>query len=500
MTVYLVGAGPGDPGLATRRAAALLAQADVVVHDRLVPRALLDLVPPGALVLDVGKRPGQARRQDEINALLVEHGRAGRIVVRLKGGDPFVFGRGGEEATALAEAGVAFEVVPGVTAAFAAPAYGGIPVTQRGLASSVTVVTGRVGDAEGGAVDWEALGRAGGTVVVLMGMEHRHEIAQRLVAGGRDPSTPVLVVQWGTTPAQRTVRTRLAELSTVDLGAPATIVVGDVAGLALDWYVPGPLAGRRVVVTREARRAEGLVGALEEAGAIVVALPVVRTVDPDDGGEALARCLAASPDAPLWDWIVFTSALAVDRVVARLRDGRDLGGVRLAAVGRATAAALAGHHLVADLVAEPATAEGLVAAIPAPAGPEGGTVLYPRAGGARPLLAQGLRAKGWTVEEVVAYRTAVLAPGDVDPGLLDDAAEADAVTFTSPSTVAAYLGLVGDRAVPPVVACIGPVTAEAATAAGLTVTVEAAEHHVEGLVTALAAHFAAEGPAGAPVR
>ena len=250
MTVYLVGAGPGDPELITRRGASLLARADVVVHDRLVPRALLDLAPAGALLLDVGKRPGGERRQDEINALLVEHGRAGRTVVRLKGGDPFVFGRGGEEAAALAAAGIAFEIVPGVTAAFAAPAYAGIPVTQRGMATSVTVVTGRVGEVGAGGVDWEALARAGGTLVVLMGMEHRAEIARRLMAGGRSPREPVSVVQWGTTAAQRAVRTVLADLAAAEVGAPATIVVGPVAGLDLAWFVPGPLAGRRVVVTR----------------------------------------------------------------------------------------------------------------------------------------------------------------------------------------------------------------------------------------------------------
>lgn len=488
MTVYLVGAGPGDPGLLTRRGAELLGRAEVVVHDRLVPRALLELAPADALVLDVGKRPGGPRGQEEINRLLVEHGRAGRTVVRLKGGDPFVFGRGGEEAAALVEAGVAFEVVPGVTAAFAAPAYAGVPVTQRGLASSVTVVTGRVGEVGAGGVDWEALGRAGGTLVVLMGMEHRAEIAERLVAAGRPPDTPVLVVQWGSTAGQRAVRTDLAELSAVELGAPSTIVIGPVAGLAYDWFSPGPLAGRRVVVTRAESRAGELVSLLEAAGASVIALPVVRTEPPEDGGAALADALSGVGEAA---WVVFTSAVSVARVAALLRDGRDLAGVRLAAVGPATAAALRARHLEPDLVAEPATGEGLAAALPdAPAG--GGRVLYPRAAEASDVVRRGLEAKGWAVEEVTAYRTVAVGPDELPPGLLDEAVAADAVTFTSPSTVAAFCRLAGaDRVLPKVVACIGPVTADAARRSGLGVAVEAADHSAEGLVAALVEHMGA---------
>lgn len=246
MTVFLVGAGPGDPELLTVRGAALLGRADVVVHDRLVARQLLDLAPPTARRIDVGKTPGRPTRQADINALLVEYGRAGRAVVRLKGGDPFVFGRGGEEAEALEAAGVGFEVVPGVTSAFAAPAAAGIPVTHRGLSTSVTVVTGHVGDPSApDGVDWESLGRAGGTLVVLMGMSERERIAAELMASGRDAATPVAVVHWGTTPDQRVVRTSLAGLAGVDLPAPSAIVIGPVAGLDLrsitgSRYDPAP--------------------------------------------------------------------------------------------------------------------------------------------------------------------------------------------------------------------------------------------------------------------
>lgn len=480
MTVYLVGAGPGDPGLITRRGASLLAAAEVVLHDRLVPHALLELVAPGALVVDVGKEPGSARRQEEINALLVEHGRTGKVVVRLKGGDPFVFGRGGEEAEALRAAGVPFQVVPGVTAAFGVPAYAGVPVTHRGLSSSVTVVTGRVGEPGTGAVDWEALARVGGTIVVLMGMEHRAEIAARLVAAGRAPGTPVLVVQDGATAGQRVERTSLDRLHAVTLGAPATIVVGEVAGLELDWFGSSPLAGTRVVVTRATARAGRLVAALEAAGASVVALPVVETGDPDDGGAALAKAMGRVAD---FGWVVFTSAVAVERALALVDDVRALAGVKLAVVGPATAEALAAWHLRADVVARPQSAEGLVSSMPDP-GSGRRAVLYPRAAEARPTLVAGLRHKGWEVEDVVAYRT-LPAGVSLSAAALEAASTADVVTLASPSAVGAFVEAMRARRIPPLVVCIGPVTAEAAREAGLTVAVEADERSTDGVVEAV---------------
>jgi uroporphyrinogen III methyltransferase / synthase len=358
VTVYLVGAGPGDPGLLTRRGADLLARADVVVYDRLIDPALLSLARSDAVLVDAGKRPagsagggvaGGAARQDEINALLVAHGRAGRTVVRLKGGDPFLFGRGGEEAEALTRAAVAWEVVPGVTSATAVPAYAGIPVTHRGLSSSVTVVTGHVGDPSApGGVDWESLARAGGTLVILMGMATRAEIARRLQAGGRPADTPVAVVQWGTTPSQRSVRTTLEGLESVTLGSPSVVVVGPVAALDLAWFAERPLAGTTVVVTRAREQAGTLAGAFDAAGARVVEVPVVEIADPEDGGVALRGAAAGVAG---YDWVAFTSANSVHRFVPLLRDGRSLGSASLAAVGGATAGALAGYHVVADLVA-----------------------------------------------------------------------------------------------------------------------------------------------------
>ncbi len=501
MTVYLVGAGPGDPGLLTRRGAALLAEADVVIYDRLVLPSLLALAPPTAVLVDVGKRPGETGIQDRIHGLLVEHGRKTKVdggpatVVRLKGGDPFVFGRGSEEVAALRAAGIEYEVVPGVSSAFAVPASAGVPVTHRGLSTSVTVVTGHVGDPSApGGVAWDALARAGGTLVILMGMEKRAEIARLLMDGGRPPQTPVLVVQWGTAPAERSVRVTLEELGRVELGAPATIVVGAVAGLDLGGRPARPLAGLSVVVTRPRAQSGELVAGLAAAGAAVIVLPVVAVVGPLDP-EPLQ---AAARRAGDYDWIVFTSANAVDRFVGLLPDGRALGGVRLAAVGPATAAALAGWHLRADLVPQEATAEGLVEALASAPEPEtpgnraeaaSPRVLFPRGDKARDVLASGLRARGWRVEEVEAYRTVAAGESEgVSVEARDAAVGADVVTFSSPSTVEHFLALSGGR-VPPVVVCIGPVTAEAAERAGLVVDLVAAEHTAAGLIAVLTAQM-----------
>lgn len=528
MTVHLVGAGPGDPGLLTRRGAQLLAQADVVVYDRLVDRSLLALTKQGAELIDVGKRPSGAAggaggtgspggagafggsgetgaghrvvqagagRQADINRLLVELGRSGRTVVRLKGGDPYLFGRGGEEVEALRAAGVPWEVVPGVTSALAVPTLAGIPVTHRGLSTSVTVVTGHAGDPTApGGVDWASLAEAGGTLVVLMGMATRREIAERLLAGGRPADTPVAVVEWGATPAQRTVRTTLDALAEVDLGPPAVIVVGPVAGLDLTPDA-GPLAGTSVVVTRPRDRAAPLCRALADAGARVLELATIDPAPPEDGGLALAAAACRAAD---YQWIAFTSANAVHRFTAHLRDGRDLGRARLAVVGPATAEALAQHGLVADLVPERASAEGLVEALGG--APEGGRVLFPRAAAAREVLAEGLRAAGWAVDEVVAYRT--VEGAHPLAALADEVGRADAVVFTSPSAVRGYLASRddADRALPwpPVVACIGEVTASAARRAGVARPWVASSPTPEDLVAALAEGLAARtlGPGG----
>ena len=308
MTVYLVGAGPGDPGLLTVRGAEVLGRADVVVYDRLSVASLLQLAPDSAELISVGKAPGRVEMtQTDINELLVERGKAGECVVRLKGGDPFVFARGGEEAAALLEAGVPFEVVPGITSAIAAPAYAGIPLTLRHSSTSFTVVTGHEDPSVGadGSVDWDALGRVGGTIVVLMGVARIRQIADRLLASGRAPETPVAAVTWGTRPEQRTVRATLATIADQPIDPPATIVIGDVAALDLAWFERRPLFGRRVVVTRAKAQAAVLTSRLEEMGAEVIELPVISIDDPDDGGEALRRLASR---VRTYDWVVVTSA------------------------------------------------------------------------------------------------------------------------------------------------------------------------------------------------
>jgi len=483
VTVYLVGAGPGDPGLLTVRGAEVLARADVVVHDRLADPYLLRLAPARADRVDVGKSPGAPVAQDDINALLVARARAGQAVVRLKGGDPFVFGRGGEEAQALLDAGVDFEVVPGVTAAVGVPAYAGVPLTHRGLSAAFTVVTGHSRHAVDHEVDWEALAKVGGTVVVLMGVAHRADIARRLMAGGLADTTPVLAVRWGTRSAQLSMRTTLADLGVAALEPPATIVIGAVASLDLSWFERRPLLGRKVVVTRSSGQAPALVDRLRARGAEAVELAVIEIGEPADGGQALR---AAAARAGTYDWVVFTSANAVTRLVGLLRDGRDLGSAKLAAIGPGTLAALAERCLVADLAPERFVAEALLDDFPAPDG-AGRRVLLPRAAVAREVLPERLRDLGWEVDVVEAYRTGLPRPS---AGALAAVAGADAVAFTSASTVTGFLEVAGINRMPPVVACIGPVTAAAARDAGVRVDVVAEDHTLDGLVAALVSALA----------
>jgi len=495
MTVHLVGAGPGDPGLLTVRALDVLRRADVVVYDRLSQESLLDLAPAGAERIDVGKAPGHVRlAQEDINALLVERGRSGAAVVRLKGGDPFVFARGGEEAAALAAAGVPFDVVPGITSAIAVPAYAGIPVTLRHSSTSVTVVTGHEepGAGDEGTVDWQAVARVGGTIVVLMGVARIGRIADALMAGGRSPDTPVAAVQWGTRPEQRTVRATLGTIGAADLGTPSTIVVGDVAACDLAWFENRALFGRRIVVTRARRQASALVERLAALGAATVEVPVIAIGEPADGGAGLAAAVERLAGGRV-DWVVVTSPNGAERLLAALRaagrDARALGGVGIAAIGPGTAGVLGRAHLVPDLVPERFVAEALLDAFPA-AGPAGGTVLLARAAVARDVLPEGLAARGWAVDVVEAYRT---EPVPLDGAQRAAVAGAEVVTFTSSSTVTNLLAAVGPEAVPPVVAAIGPITAAAARDHGLTVDVEAEVHTIDGLVDALCA-WAADHP------
>ena len=386
-------------------------------------------------------------------------------------------GGGGEEALALIEAGIAFEVVPGISSAVAAPAYAGIPVTHRGLSTSFTVVTGHSRHSVDTAIDWTSLARAGDTIIVLMGVSHRAEIARRLVEAGRPPTTPVACIRWGTRPDQRTIRTTLAGLATAPLEAPVTIVIGEVAALDLGWFERRPLFGRTVVVTRARAQSPTLVASLRAQGAQVLEVPTIAISGPADGGAALAAAVARLGEVA---WVVVASTNAVDALFEHLHDARHLAGVQVAAVGRATADALRVNGVVADLVPDKANAEALLAAFPTPpAG--GGRVLLPQADRARPVLADGLAALGWHVEAVEAYRTVPVA---LPPALLEQALAADAICFTSGSTVDSWVTAAGP-ATPPVVASIGLVTTAAVQRHGLEVSAEADEASVDGLVAAL---------------
>lgn len=483
MTVYLVGAGPGDPGLLTRRGAEVLGSASVVVYDRLAAPVLLDLAPGNAERIDVGKAPGRsAMTQAEICALLVERGLDGGEVVRLKGGDPFVFGRGGEEAEALIAAGVPFEVVPGVTSAIAAPAYAGIPVTHRGLSTHVTIVTGHEDpEKDGTDTDWSALARTGGTLVVLMGASNLGQIAESLMRAGRAPDTPVAAVRWGTRPEQRTIRGTLGTIASLGVEAPSAIVVGAVAGLDLGWFEHRPLFGRSVVVTRAREQASSLRSALEALGAEVVEMPAI----------AITPIAVDVPDLSAYAWIVFTSANGVAAffgagLAEAGLDTRALGGRRVAAIGPGTAEALSQRGVRADLVPERFVAESLVEAFPLPERP-GEAVLVARAEAARDALPEGLRSRGYSVDVLPVYRTVRTEP---DGAAVDRvrSGRVDAVTFTSSSTVANFCDVVGPLPDPqPLAISIGPVTSEAARARGLRIDAEADPHTIEGVVAALVA-------------
>jgi uroporphyrinogen III methyltransferase / synthase len=479
VTVYLVGAGPGDPGLLTRRGEELLRGADVVVYDRLAPAALLDLARADAVLVDVGKAPGDVvMSQDDINALLVEHGRAGREVVRLKGGDPFVFGRGGEEAEACLAAGVPFEVVPGITSAIAAAAYAGIPVTHRRISTSFTVVTGHEDPAKNGTdTRWDVLAQTGGTLVVLMGAGRLDEIAKALVAGGRPESTPVAAVRFGTRADQQMVRVTLGMIADAGVRSLSAIVIGDVAALDFAWFERRPLFGKTVVVTRAREQASELSARLGALGAAVVELPAIRCV-PNP---------FTLPDLTRFTWLVFTSANGVDAFFDRGLepaglDARVLAGLSIAVIGPGTAAALARRGLRADLVPERFVAESLLDAFPA----GGGRVLLARAEGARDVLPQGLRAKGYDVDVLAVYRTEPVPP---DPEVLERVRNGgvDAITFTSSSTVDNFCDAVGPMSggSQPRVISIGPVTSASARARGLNVDAEAEPHTIDGLVEAL---------------
>jgi uroporphyrinogen III methyltransferase/synthase len=471
VTVFLVGAGPGDPGLMTVRARELIASADVILHDRLIPPGALDGARPDAEIVDVGKVGGGPQvPQEETERLLLEYGASGRSVVRLKGGDPFVFGRGGEEALALRAAGIDFEVVPGVTAGIAAPAYAGIPVTQRELASGVAFVTGHEDPAKPEtALDWPALAAFPGTLVFYMGVKALPRIAERLIAGGRPADQPVAVVERGTLPGQRTTLATLDTIVEAAAGAraPAITLVGDVAALhaQIGWLEARPLHGKTVAVTRARAQASALAARLRDLGADVVEAPAIR----------IRPLEAALPDD--FDLLCVTSPNGAGRLFELLRDARDLAGVTVAAIGPGTVRALRERGIEPDIVPQRAVAEGLVEAL---AGVQFRHAVIARAAEGRDVLPEALRERG-EVTVVALYETvAESLPAETR----EAAAGADYVLFTSASSVRFFAAAGGELHGPKLVS-IGPATSAELRAHGAEPDIEADPHTPDGLIAAL---------------
>lgn len=535
--VYLIGAGPGDPGLLTVRGAELLGRAEVVIYDGLANSRLLELTPPGCTRIYAGKKhapDGTPLTQPGINELLVAQGRAGKRVVRLKGGDPFVFGRGAEECLALHAAGIRFEIVPGVSSATAVTAYAGIPLTARHMASMVTLATGHEDeDKPHSSVDWHALARSG-TVVLFMAWRTAADCCTRLIEAGRAATTPAAAIQWGTTPAQRTVVATLADLPEAMARAavkpPALLVVGDVVALRseLAWYETRPLFAARVLITRSAEQASDMVRTLAELGAEPITMPVSRIVPPAAADRpALDRALAQVRD---YEWVIFTSANGVSRFFAELigrgRDARVLGRARIGCVGAATASALAGHGLIADIV--PARGDGetlaraIIDAVGGAAGKPGGEpeitaagpalagvrVLFPRAAEGREEAVHALAEAGAHVDIAPVYRSETVPASEpaVRRGLARlVAGEVDAIAFFAPSQVHALCELLGEAAgerlrACPLIACIGPTTAAALRAAGIEPELIASRPDAMVLAGELAAYYHAHLGATAPRR
>jgi len=481
--VHLVGAGPGDPGLLTVRAVELIADADVILYDRLIPPEALAHARPDAEVVYVGKQgEGPQFPQDDTHRLLLEHAGAGRRVVRLKGGDPFVFGRGGEEALVLHEAGIPFEVVPGVTAGVAAPAYAGIPVTHRDVASGVAFVTGHEDpEKPGSVIDWPALAAFPGTLVFYMAVRTLPRIADRLVAGGRSPDEPVAVVERGTLPGQRTLVGTLADVAEraerERIRAPAITLVGEVARLRgeLAWLEARPLHGRTVAVTRARAQASALAARLRALGAAVVEAPAIRIVPLE----------AELPPVGGYDLVCVTSPNGAELLLDRLRDARELAGVTVAAIGPGTARALRARGVEPDILPERAVAEGLVEAL---ADVPVGRVLIARAAEGRDVLPEALRERGAQVDVVALYET-VAEP--LDDAAREAAAGADYLLFTSASSVRFFARAAGEDSLRgPRLASIGPATSAALREHGAEPDLEADPHTPDGLVAALLADAA----------
>jgi uroporphyrinogen III methyltransferase / synthase len=497
---FLVGAGPGDLGLVTLRAKECIERADVIVYDYLCNPEMLRWARDGAEFIFAGKKAGaHTLSQEEINALLVEKTRAGNNVVRLKGGDPFLFGRGGEEAQALAAADLPFVIVPGVTSAIAGPAYAGIPVTHRGKNSHVTFFTGHEDPEKGeSAIDFRALAQLGGTQVMLMGVERIEAIANEMIASGVRSDLPVALIRWATTGRQETLVGNLANIAEraagAEFAAPAVGVFGEVVQLRdeLRWFEDRPLSGKRIVVTRTRTQAGVLTEQLRSLGADVIELPTIRIEPPTD----LREFAELVQDAHAYDWIVFTSPNGVnaffDVFYKLYDDAREIGAARIAAIGPATAQRIKDFHLKVDLQPEKFVAESLVREFRKTGDVENLRILIARAEQARDLLPRELSALGAIVDEGFAYRTVPETRDDTGARrrLLEEGA--DLITFTSSSTVENFLALGLPWPAKMQVASIGPITSQTARDRGLDVAIEARRHDIPGLVEAIRKFFAAK--------
>ncbi len=502
-TVYLVGAGPGDPGLLTLRARDLIEQCDTLVYDHLVNARILGWAKSGCEKIYVGKEPARhLMPQEEITAVLVQHARQGKCVVRLKGGDPFVFGRGGEEASALAAAHIPFEIVPGVTAALAAAAYAGVPLTHRDLSSSVCLVTGHEDpEKTGSRVDFRTYGKTAGTLCIYMGMAQLDRIAAELIEGGMPPTRPAAVIQWATLPRQQSVTGTLGEIARLareaDLASPAIILIGDVVALGNDlaWFEGRPLFGRRIAVTRTREQVGEMRRKLEDLGAEVLELPLIQ-VDYKVGVEATVDVFL---ELATYNWIVFTSPNGVrgffQVFFKRFKDLRCLGPMRIACLGAATAAELTKLHLEVDVLPEKAVSEELGKAILAFESLDNLNILVVTGNRNRDALAKMLETEGGAIVDTYAVYETHETDLAEHPAARDFRERgADAVTFTSSSTVKSYVaqakGLtLAEGAKVPLSACIGPITAQTLREAGRTVDIEAPEHSVDGLIRALVERF-----------
>lgn len=493
--VYLVGAGPGDPKLLTLKGAECIAKADVLVYDRLASRRLLSLARPDCELIYVGKSPDRhTLRQEEINQLLVDKGLEGKVVTRLKGGDPFVFGRGGEEAEALLEADIPFEIVPGVTSAISVPAYAGIPVTHRELTSSFAVITGHEDPTKNAtAIAWEHLAPSHGTLIFLMGMENLALIAEKLMEHGKSPATPVGIIQWGTRPEQRALAGRLDNIAELvqeqGFTSPSIIIVGEVVALRekLQWFEKKPLFGTRIVVTRARHQASVLSQAIEDLGGEPWEFPAIEITGPTDPN----RLTHALQNLSRFEWLVFTSVNGVEAFFTEVKnsgkDIRDLSGIEIVAIGPATQAALEQRSLRVSFVPEEYRAEKIIEGLASRVLP-GHSVLLARAEEARDILPESLKALGADVWDVPAYKTVTGAANQEELKAMLREKKIQAVTFTSSSTARNFHSLIdGEISFLDGVKLfsIGPITSATARELGLNIHKEAARYTIDGLVEAL---------------